>query len=225
MEFKDKLPIIRKERGLSQEGLAEIVGISRQAVAKWELGQGYPDIDNLVKLSDIFKISLDRLVKSEESDYFLSGYRKDNTSTDEIIEFLLKAKTSTYSVNGPRSASSRPQSQDLHFRDGDYLYIDSYLGAEQFGGEEAVWYQEKPIWCMNFTGRILGSNFSGDFLKEALRNVTKEAPYRGPGLYQNGDYLYHCNVTGSFEWFQGYEEIYCQSVKIYELIFHGGRLK
>lgn len=38
MEFKDKLAVLRRERGLSQEALAEFIGISRQAVAKWELG-------------------------------------------------------------------------------------------------------------------------------------------------------------------------------------------
>jgi transcriptional regulator with XRE-family HTH domain len=225
MEFKDKLPILRRERGLSQEALGEIIGISRQAVTKWELGQGYPDIDNLIKLSNTFKTSIDRLVKEEESDYFLSNIIKDTSCIEEIIEFLLKAKTSTYSAYGPRSAPSRPQSQDLHFSEGDYLYIDTYIGAEQFGGEEAVWYQGKPVWCMNFTGRLLSDNFSGDFLKESLRHITKDAPYRGPALYQSGDYTYHCYSTGSFEWFQGHEEIYCRSVKIYELVFHGGKLK
>lgn len=47
MEFKDKLAVLRSERGLSQEALGEMIGISRQTVAKWKLGQGYPDIDNL----------------------------------------------------------------------------------------------------------------------------------------------------------------------------------
>ncbi len=225
MEFKDKLAILRRERRLSQEALGEIIGISRQAVTKWELGQGYPDINNLIMLSNTFRISVDRLVKEEESDYFLSKIMKEKTGTEEIIEFLMKAKTSTYSADGPRSAPSRPQSLDMHFSEEDYLYIDTYIGAEQFGGEEAVWYQGKPVWCMNYTGRILGDDFSGDFLKEALRHITKEAPYRGPALYQSGDYTYHCYSTGSFEWFQGHEEIYCRSAKIYELIFHGGKLR
>lgn len=225
MDFKDKLPIMRKDRGLSQEGLAEIIGISRQAVAKWELGQGYPDIENLIRLSDLFKTSIDRLVKEEESSYFLSYKKEDIVFKDELIEFLFKAKHSTYAVHGPRSAPSRPQSQDLHFSEGEYLYIDSYLGAEKFGGEEAVWYQGNPVWFMNFAGSIKGENFSGDFLKEALLHVTKEAPYRGPGIYQNGDYTYHCNVSGDFEWFQGHEEIYCRSERVHELYFHGGKLK
>lgn len=225
MEFKDKLPILRRERGFSQESLAEMIGISRQAVAKWELGQAYPDIENLIRLSEIFKTSIDKLVKEEENDYFLASFNKGYTETDALIEFILKAKTSTYAAYGPRENPSRPESHDIHYSEGDYLYIDTYLGAEQFAGEEAVWYQGKPIWCMNYNGRILGEEFSGDFLKEALRHVTKEAPYRGPAIYQSGDYTYHCIVSGSFEWFQGYEEIYCNGAKALELYFHGSKLK
>ena len=49
---------------------------------------------------------------------------------------------------------------------------------------------------------------SGNFLKEALRAADVNMPYRGPELYQSGEYTYRCKVTGDFTWFQGYEEIY-----------------
>jgi DNA-binding XRE family transcriptional regulator len=48
MRFQDKLQALRKERGMSQEKLAEMIGVSRQAVAKWEVGQSYPEIDKLI---------------------------------------------------------------------------------------------------------------------------------------------------------------------------------
>ncbi len=48
----------------------------------------------------------------------------------------------------------------------------------------------------------------GSFLKEVLSLVTKENPYRGPIIYQNGQYKYHCIINGEFKWFQGHEEIY-----------------
>jgi len=50
MSFKNKFQLLRKEKGLSQENIAEILRVSRQAVAKWEAGQSYPDIDNLIKI-------------------------------------------------------------------------------------------------------------------------------------------------------------------------------
>lgn len=78
---------------------------------------------------------------------------------------------------------------------------------------------------MNYTGRIIGEGFSGKFLKEALNLVPKESPYRGPMVYQDGQYKYHCIVNGEFEWFQGYEEIYFDDTKVYECFFHGGIIR
>jgi transcriptional regulator with XRE-family HTH domain len=225
MEFKDKLPVIRKSRGYSQEALAELVGVSRQAVAKWELGQGYPDVDNLIRLSEALGMSIDRLVKDEDIHYFIAHNRKNPTYHEEMIDFLIHAKRSTYAAKGAECSPTRLDSHDLEYRDGDYFYYDTYLGGDKFCGEEAVWYKNVPIWCMNYIGRLLDDNFSGDFLKEALLLVPKESPYRGPNLYQNGDYLYHCSVTGEFEWYQGKEEIFCKNQKIYECIFHGGMIK
>ena len=49
MTLQDKLQILRKQKGISQEKLAEKIGISRQAVAKWEAGQSYPDINKVMK--------------------------------------------------------------------------------------------------------------------------------------------------------------------------------
>lgn len=235
MEFKDKLPVIRKARGLSQEGLAELIGISRQAVAKWELGQTYPDVDNLIRLSDVLKISIDGLVKAEDLNYFLAHQRENPIYHEDMIAFLLRAKRSTYAGKGTETDPSRPNSHDYRYEEGEYLYIDTYLGGGKFTGEEAVWYRGEPIWSMNYSGRVLeedslggdllGNKFSGDFLKEAMREVPRETPYRGPALYQKGDYTYHCKVAGSFEWYQGEEEIFWKNQKIYECVFHGGMVK
>jgi hypothetical protein len=78
---------------------------------------------------------------------------------------------------------------------------------------------------MNYAGRILAEGFSGAFLKECLLLVPKEYPFRGPLVHHNGDYTYHCVVHGEFEWFNGYEEIFLGSTKVYECVFHGGSIK
>jgi hypothetical protein len=143
----------------------------------------------------------------------------------EIIEFLITAKKATYAGKGAETEPSRPNSHDLHYSDGDLQYIDTFLGGEKFIGEEALWRNNVPFWGMNYVGRVLlADNFSGDFLKEALSNVPKEKPYRGPENYQNGKYRYKCSVEGDFEWFKGYEEIFYEDEKIYELFFHGGNV-
>ena len=56
---------LRKKHNLSQEKLAEKLGVSRQAVAKWENGDALPDIINCQKLSELYKISIDELVNCE----------------------------------------------------------------------------------------------------------------------------------------------------------------
>lgn len=78
---------------------------------------------------------------------------------------------------------------------------------------------------MNYKGRIIAAGFSENFLKKALSLVTKEHPYRGSMVYQNGQYKYHCIVNGEFEWFHGYEEIFFKDIKVYECMFHGGVIK
>ena len=65
MNFGENLQKIRKKNQLSQEGLAEMLGVSRQAVSKWELGEGYPEVDKLLILSKKLNISLDSLLGGE----------------------------------------------------------------------------------------------------------------------------------------------------------------
>ena len=62
MTFQERLNRLRRERGLSQEDLAEVVGVTRQAVQKWESGASRPDMDNLTALAAYFGVTLDYLV-------------------------------------------------------------------------------------------------------------------------------------------------------------------
>ena len=66
MEFNNKLYELRKQKGFSQEELANRLNVSRQTVSKWEVGESTPDMEKLVAMSDLFEISLDELVKGEE---------------------------------------------------------------------------------------------------------------------------------------------------------------
>lgn len=65
MTFGEKLQALRRERNLSQEQLAASLGVSRQAVSKWELNDAVPDVENVVKLSRLFSVSTDYLLKEE----------------------------------------------------------------------------------------------------------------------------------------------------------------
>jgi len=142
-----------------------------------------------------------------------------------VIDFLIRAKKATYAGKGAETAPSRPNSHDLQYSEGSLKYIDTYLGGSKFAGEEALWKENIPFWSMNYIGRVIGDNFSGDFLKEALLNVPQEYPFRGPPQYKNGDYTYMCSIIGDFHWFNGSEEIFFSEKKIYECLFHGGDIK
>ena len=223
MIFSEKLQILRKNRGYTQEALADILGVSRQAVAKWESGQIYPDISNLIQISNLMSVSVDYLVKDQDCAVCIKP--QSDTDLDELIAFRLEANVNTYAAFKNEVDATRPASHDFRYENGKYIYHDTYVGGEKFAGEEAVWRNGQAIYAMNYMGRVLADGFSGNFLKEALRAADVKMPYRGPEIYQSGEYTYRCKVTGDFTWFQGCEEIYHGNQKVYECVFHGGLLK
>lgn len=87
MNFGEKLKTTRKEHGYSQEALAELLGISRQAVCKWENGQGYPEIDTLVSISQILGVSVDYLLKEEECKNETNGYYVSSEMLDSFLNY------------------------------------------------------------------------------------------------------------------------------------------
>jgi transcriptional regulator with XRE-family HTH domain len=223
MNFSEKFQLIRKNKGMTQEELAEKLDISRQAVAKWESGQAYPDISNLIQISNLFNVTVDYLVRDQECMVNCAADVENDIS--KLIDFRLEANVNTYAAYMNETTATRLDSHDFTYSSGPYTYHDTYVGGEKFAGEEAIWLDGKIQYAMNYLGRVLDQQFSGDFLKEALRKADKNMPYRGPEYFQSGEYTYKCSVTGDFSWFQGCEEIYCNNTRVYECYFHGGIMK
>ena len=97
MKFSEKIIWCRKKSGLSQEMLAEKVGVSRQAVSKWETGESEPEISKLKVLAEIFGVTVDWLLSESEEPYI-----NENNSDIRIGESVpgrddtyLSAKVST----------------------------------------------------------------------------------------------------------------------------------
>lgn len=145
--------------------------------------------------------------------------------SNELIEFIIEAKRNTYAGKNNQVESSRKCSIDFEYVKNDYKYRDSYVGSKYFSGQEIVWQNNEPVWSMNYVGKVTDEPFSGDFLKEALKRCTYDMPYRGPALFEDGDYSYLCTAEGNYEWFEGREIIFFQNKQIYELKFHGGLIK
>ncbi len=89
MEFNNKLYHLRKQKGLSQEELANCLNVSRQTISKWEVGDSTPDMEKLIAISDLFEISLDELVMDKVPTHI------GETSTKSEIVNELKEKILT----------------------------------------------------------------------------------------------------------------------------------
>ena len=107
MTFKEKLVILRKSKGLTQDDFASAVGVSRQAVYKWESGQSYPEVPKLLEMKLLFTISIDELLDDIESivysgtklniDYFLEEIL-DEENMLEIYDYFKNSDTDNIDI-------------------------------------------------------------------------------------------------------------------------------
>ena len=84
MKLSDNLKIIRKDNNLSQEQLAEKLGVSRQAVSKWESGQSYPEMDKMLLICKLFNYDIDELMN--ENIVEVSENRQSKININKYIE-------------------------------------------------------------------------------------------------------------------------------------------
>ena len=95
MEFGEKLQELRKNKGLTQEELAEELYVSRTTISKWESGRGYPSIDSLKDISKFFSVSIDDLLSGEK---LLSIAEKENKSNIRNMCDLLFSIVDLFSI-------------------------------------------------------------------------------------------------------------------------------
>lgn len=86
MEIGNKISELRKKSGLSQEELAEKVGVARQTISKWELGETSPDLRQSKELSKIFKVSLDELTDNDIKEVLV----EKTSNTEKLAGLILK---------------------------------------------------------------------------------------------------------------------------------------
>ncbi len=92
MNLSSNLKKIRKENNLSQEDLAEKLGVSRQSVSKWESNQAYPEMDKVIQLCKMFNLNIDELLNQDVDDKKDSEIRKNkfNNQVDSFLNFITK---------------------------------------------------------------------------------------------------------------------------------------
>lgn len=140
MSFAENLKQIRKERNLSQEELAEILNVSRQAVSKWEQGVGYPEVEKLLLLSSKLNVSLDSIMATEiarENDTNnanITGTITITSLNENVIATCYKVSSSSKMKGG----KSSPQ----------YALFGVSNGIASFWGEPTTflgWYANKEM--------------------------------------------------------------------------------
>ncbi len=138
MGFAENLKKLRKEKYLSQEELAEVLDVSRQAVSKWEQGIGYPEAEKLLLISNKFNVSLDSLMSTEivqESNNKNNGVKRTIviTSMHENVVVSCYKVLSTGKMNGGKLSPK-------------YALFAVSDGTSSFWGEPTTflgWYESK----------------------------------------------------------------------------------
>ena len=98
MILADKIINLRKKNGWSQEELAEKLGVTRQSVSKYEGAQSIPDLDKILKLSEIFGVTTDYLIKDEleEEEYVPSQMQENESESDRIVHKVTMEMANEY---------------------------------------------------------------------------------------------------------------------------------
>ncbi|MGB8213780.1 MAG: DUF5680 domain-containing protein [Anaerolineales bacterium] len=147
-----------------------------------------------------------------------------------MLDFILRAKAATYVGGGQPSPACRPGSHDLQFASGDWAYLDSYFGGRDFIGEEVVFHQGKPVWAMNYYGRILQADLitpaqAGQVIQASLSKLYAEGRFLGGFVHTYAGFTYTDTNEGEADSFHGREFIAHAGVCVYELLYHGGLIK
>ena len=223
MELGERIGSLRRKKGWTQERLAEELGVSRQAAAKWESGTAVPELEKLTALCDLFQVSLEELVRGNPGCSQTQRCVRE-PETDALIAFLLRTAKTAYAGKGAEvDKPAVPSMHEYRCTEGEYTYWDRYFGGERFAGEETLFMGSECVWAMNYCGRTLADDFPADFLKAALWLRPAEAPFRGPAFYRDGRNVYINETNGIFDWFSGREAIYRDERRVYECVYHGGR--
>lgn len=88
MKFNEKLVMLRKQHNLSQEQVAEKLGVARQTISKWELGETTPEMDKLIIMSELYNITLDELMKEENEGKVVND--PNNTNSQKLAGMTIK---------------------------------------------------------------------------------------------------------------------------------------
>ena len=186
MDFSELLIRFRKERSLTQEGLADRVGVSRQSVSKWETGESFPDLPKLMQLADVLDVPMDvlcgRTARTEQTDGGLNE-PSDRGSGDATNE------------EGPAAESAGTGTRSLKKRLPQLFLVLALMAAAGFAG-----------WLIGHAGAVENNTVVLKEFPEKVRVYDVEMSYDGERLicsfvpnYDSPTAVYHVTLWDYFD--------------------------
>ncbi len=180
IETANRLLQYRKKMNLSQEELASRIGVSRQAVSKWERAEASPDTDNLILLADIYGVSLDELLKGEKEteSETQSEEPENNAENNPDSDTTYKKSDKVSFKHGIHVDSKDGDSVQLNFRDG--IHVKDKDGTKVDVGWNGIHVEENGKTKVHFypiTGR------THQLRVHASHNLGLHTPIVGDDLY------------------------------------------
>ena len=137
IEIADRLVKLRKKYGYSQEELADKLGLSRQAVSKWERAEASPDTDNLICLAKLYGVSLDELL-----------------ATDEDIDTIVEEQVKTEEKEESSKEDDATKEESIHIHDDHIVINDDGVFVKGKNGS-SVSITDDGIKCINKDGKVI----------------------------------------------------------------------
>jgi len=106
MSLGEKIQILRKQKGMTQDQLADMLNVSRQAVSKWETNESQPDIERLIQIGDLFNVSIDFLIKDNHMSTPVTHTRRSkpqflrNSRISIMVSAIYSAATGVFLLLG-----------------------------------------------------------------------------------------------------------------------------
>lgn len=191
MKLAEKIQLLRKKYGYSQEYLAEICNVSRQAISKWEAGITYPEIGKLIILSNLFNVSIDILTKDElkldvninntchktiqdkSKGYFEGILIKESICDENILDILNIHKTELWKTDSyPKYWTA------LYFTSSDMDLADKFskvmIADDKLGGNWYVDFKHNNMKYIVFKNKILSYEIGNKFDKDKINEECKK---------------------------------------------------
>lgn len=143
-----------------------------------------------------------------------------------LRQFLVDSNSAGYAGGEEKKWIKEPDgSTTIPFEKGQWKSHDNFFGGEPYGGRTVVFFESKPYWIMVYYGWIeegIEANPIYGVLRNALKQMPADYPYRGPKEYREGEYTYSNTWDGEVDRFAGEEQITQNGKVIYKANYRGG---